>query len=71
MSEFTTYTTVGGERWDTIAYKAYGDPMLYPQIAAANPDVPLDDVLPQGIELLIPVISQAEADVNLLPPWKR
>ncbi len=71
MSEFTSYITVGGERWDTVAFKAYGDATLFPTIAAANLDVPLYDVLPQGIRLLIPVLSQAAVDVNLLPPWKR
>lgn len=71
MSDFTEYITVGGERWDTVAYKAYGDATLFPTICAANPDVTLYDVLPQGIRLLIPVLAPAETDVNLLPPWKR
>lgn len=71
MTDFTSYTTVGGERWDTVAFKAYGDALLFPTIAAANPDVPLYDVLPQGVRLLIPVLNQAESDVNNLPPWKR
>lgn len=71
MSEKTTYKTKGGERWDTVAYEAYGDAMLFPVIAAANPEVPLTAVLPQGIELIVPVLSQSQTDVNLLPPWKR
>jgi phage tail protein X len=71
MSEVTTYRTKGGERWDTIAYAAYGDALLFPVICAANPDVPLTATLPQGLVLYIPVLSQAEVDVNLLPPWKR
>lgn len=70
MSEFTPYTTKGGERWDTIADEAYGDPLLFPTIAKANPDVPLTDKLPQGIRLYIPVLAPTQSDVNLLPPWK-
>lgn len=71
MSEFTEYKTKGGERWDTIAHEAYGDALLFPVICAANQDVPLTATLPQGIVLLVPVLSQPETDVNLLPPWKR
>jgi len=71
MAEFTSYTTVGGERWDTIAQKAYGNPLLFPEICAANPDIPLDAVMEQGIELLIPVLPEADTDTNLLPPWKQ
>jgi len=72
--QYTTYTTIEGERWDSIAYKAYGDPMRLLEIAEANPGVALVDRLPGGLKLLIPVDEAAEAesiDQELLPPWKR
>lgn len=71
MAEFTTYTTIEGDRWDTVAHKAYGDALRYPEIAAANPDVPLTDVLPSGLTLYVPISEEVELDTNLLPPWKR
>lgn len=71
MADFTTYTTIEGDRWDTVAYKAYGDALRYPEIAEANRDVPLTDILPAGLTLRVPVIQEAELDTNLLPPWKR
>ena len=30
------YTATFGDTWDTIAFKAYGDEMLFPEIIAAN-----------------------------------
>lgn len=71
MAEFSEYITIEGDRWDTIAWKAYGDANLYPQIAEANPDVPLSDVLPAGTRLLVPVLERPEIDKSVLPPWKR
>lgn len=71
MSNFTEYITIDGDRWDTVAYKAYGDPMRYPEIAAANRTVALDAVLKPGTRLNVPVLETVEVDTNLLPPWKR
>lgn len=71
MAEFTEYITIEGDRWDTVAYKAYGDPMLYPDIAKANRGVPLDTVIPAGTKLMVPVLPEVDLDTNLLPPWKR
>lgn len=70
---FTKYITVDGDRWDSIATKAYGDPMNYQPIISANSVEPIEDVFPGGIELLVPIIEtqKASTDVNLLPPWKR
>lgn len=71
MAEFTQYTTIAGDRWDTVANKAYGDPMLFPEIAAANRGVPLDVVFIDGVKLRVPVLDPVSLDTNLLPPWKR
>ena len=71
MAEYTEYITIEGDRWDTVAWKAYGDPMRFLDIADANPKVPLDAVIPSGTKLMVPVIDAVELDTNLLPPWKR
>lgn len=67
----TKYITVDGDRWDTIAYKAYGDALKITPIIEANPNVPKTPVLASGITLYVPIMEQATTDVNLLPPWKR
>lgn len=71
MADFVEYITNEGDRWDAIAYKAYGDPMLYPQIAEANRGIPLDVVFKDGIKVKVPVLDGVAIDTNLLPPWKR
>lgn len=68
----TEYVTLGGERWDTIAYLAYGDSSQIAVIRSANPGMPMATIFSQGIRLMIPIVELTEqTDVNLLPPWKR
>lgn len=73
MDNFTTYTTVGGDTWASVAFKAYGDAYLSKTIADANPTVKLDPILPAGIVLIIPVNTNSGStiDISLMPPWKR
>lgn len=71
MAEFSEYITIDGDRWDTVAWKAYGNANLYPQIMEANPDVVADPVLPTGTRLLVPIATAPEIDKTNLPPWKR
>ncbi len=72
MAEFIQHITSDGERWDTIAYKYYGDPFAYEQIIDANPSVPIVPILPSGIVLMIPVVEDdATLPSEELPPWKQ
>lgn len=64
------HTTCNNERWDEIAYKYYGNCFLFNQIMDANPQVPKEPFLPNGIIIKIPV-EKTEAFNNNLPPWKR
>lgn len=79
----TEYITKPGDRWDLIAYKAYGtvDEVVLDDgttgnamgvIARANPDIPIGDVLQEGLLLQIPIIANAavNTDLSILPPWK-
>lgn len=73
MEKFTEHITTEGERWDNIAFRAYGDASALVRIIDANPSVAIHDVLPGGIRLRIPVISRATVTTETakLPPWKR
>lgn len=71
MSGYLDYITKDGDRWDFLAWQYYGDALRYEEIILANPDVPIDPVLPAGIRLLIPVLEPAtQTDAAGLPPWK-
>lgn len=71
-TKFQSYTTVQGNRWDTIATLAWGEPGEFKRIIECNPGVPLTPILPGGIVLKIPIVPQKKNnDINKLPPWKR
>lgn len=66
------YTARNGDRWDLIAYEAYGDVSKMQLIIDANPGVALTAIIPEGTKLNIPVIEEEEsASETQLPPWKR
>jgi len=67
------YIATEGERWDTIAEKAYGRGDLAKYIIAANPRVPITPRLIGGTVLEIPIIETNEVKTNSekLPPWKK
>jgi phage tail protein X len=67
---YLTHVTTEGERWDSIAYKYYGDALGYERVIAANPHAPILPVLPAGLTLSIPLIA-AQATITDLPPWMR
>jgi len=84
MSQFTQYVTLQGDRWDTIAWKAYGTVgqitvpdgrklNAFQYIMEENPSVAIYKKFPAGIRIKIPIIERAEilTDTELLPPWKR
>lgn len=74
--EYFTYTTVAGDRWDLLAWRYYGDQYLQTVLLEANRQLILEGlsvpplILPQGVELKIPVIAEEVASESL-PPWKR
>lgn len=69
----TQYVVQDGERWDSIAYKAYGRADLAHVIIEANPKVPITARLAGGTVLEIPILEETlvKTDAELLPPWKR
>lgn len=73
MASFVEYITKESERWDTIAFKAYGDTGRLNELIEANPAASVLPILTLGTRLKIPVVEQGEVqlDSDLLPPWKR
>lgn len=74
-TEAIEHITSQNERWDTLAWRYYGDPHAYGRIMDANPAFDLSPVLPSGRMILIPLLTEAETLQTLstedLPPWKR
>ena len=69
----TEYITSSPERWDSIAYKAYGSVEKMDVIIRANPAISIADMIPEGILLQIPILPETEIKTanELLPLWKR
>ena len=73
MANVTNYRTIYGDRWDTVAYKAYGDATRIRELVEANPDLPIQGKLPAGVIINVPILDSPSAAISdtLLPPWKR
>jgi phage tail protein X len=70
--EYYEYITQEGERWDTLAYRWYGNAFLLTVLLAVNPHVPIVPVLPAGTLVFIPKLNiEQRTDNSKLPPWKR
>ncbi len=70
---FTEYIVKQGDRWDTIAFKAYGDASLIEGLIEANVSVVISPTLEAGTRLIVPILEDGDIqlDSELLPPWKR
>jgi phage tail protein X len=68
---FISYVTTAGDRWDLLAWRFYGDPTDYSPMIMANPPVPIEPVFEAGIQIAIPILTQAPGGSVNLPPWKR
>jgi phage tail protein X len=73
MQEFIPHITTAGERWDTLAWKYYGDATLFGPIIQTNPQIAIEAVFEAGLNIGVPilVVNQAAQNQNDLPPWKR
>lgn len=68
--EAVVHVTTEGDRWDTLAWRYYGDPWAFERIIAANPSIPIRPRLPGGLTVFVPVI-EAAARTEDMPPWRR
>lgn len=64
-----TYTTVQGDKWDSIAYSQLGGTAHTDKLINMNQQYIDYYIFPAGITLTLPEITVEVADT--LPPWKR
>lgn len=65
--QYVSYVTGPSDRWDMIAWHAYGDATQVAPLIAANPAVAISPVLPQGITIYCPLITPPAAPSSTLP----
>lgn len=66
----TTYTTVQGDMWDSIAHKLAGTELVTDQLIEANLDKSSIMIFSAGETLNIPIFSLYETDSEYYPPWR-
>jgi len=73
MANFVEYVAKQGDRWDTIAFKSYGDATLINGLIEANTSIIISPILEIGTRVIVPILEQGDIriDSELLPPWKR
>lgn len=71
MTEYYIYTTKDNDRWDLISYKYYKNPNLYSEIIRANPEIPIEPILPAGLKIKVPILEEDKTIKFELPPWKK
>lgn len=68
---YIIHITKQGERWDTLAFKYYGDATRFLPIIEANKALPVSESFPGGLRVFIPVLETKATLTDRLPPWKR
>lgn len=64
-----TYTTVQGDKWDSIAYSQLGDTAYTDKLISMNLQYIGYYIFPAGITLTLPEISVEDTEKQ--PPWKQ
>lgn len=67
---YITYRTVEGDAFDIISLVQYNTEKYASAIINANPDYADVLIFDAGVELQLPVFSNAETPTTL-PPWRR
>ena len=71
MQTYLEHIVKQSERWDTLAYKYYGNPFEVNRLIDANPQVAFCEELPLGQTIYIPVIKEPPTSNLDMPPWMR
>lgn len=72
MSQFVEYIAKKGDRFDTVAFKAYAETDKLGLIIAANRHIGIvEGDIPEGTVVRVPVLEQLPTPEISLPPWKR
>lgn len=69
--EFLQHIASDGDRWDTLSYQYYADPMGYQRIISANRHLPINATLQAGQIVFIPIITVNNTTKSEIPPWLR
>lgn len=67
-SDRTSYRTVQGDTWDSIARALWGSEYFMHQLLDANPDCADILIFPAGTTLRVPQADTSALPANL-PPW--
>lgn len=57
-----------GERWDSIAYKMYGDPTQIESLIQNNPGILIQDYVDAGVQVFVPIITPPVTS-TISTPW--
>lgn len=60
------YVSVG-ERWDSIAYKMYGDASQVGELLLNNPGIAIQDTVDAGTQVFVPLIAPPAAAASSTP----
>lgn len=56
-----------GERWDSIAWKMYGDSTQIKSLIQNNPSIPISDYVAQGTQVFVPLITPSTSTTSSTP----
>lgn len=65
----SSYRTIDGDAFDSIAYRLWQDESLAQYIIAANPEYADVVIFEAGAELTIPDVDRPVQVSSTLPPW--
>lgn len=66
----STYSTIQGDMWDTIAFRLWGNEKLFHYLLAANPAHRNVVIFPSGVTLAVPALTTELTRKAADPPWK-
>lgn len=66
----STYRTVQGDMWDSIAYRLWGNESLMHHLMEANPDHRHRIMFPAGTVLTVPTLTTEQTTKSETPPWQ-
>jgi len=58
-----------GERWDSVAWKMYGDPTVVAPLIANNPGIAITDTIDAGVQVFVPLIAPTITTSSALSPF--
>jgi phage tail protein X len=66
-----THVAKAGDRWDTIAWRFYGDVSMMAALILTNPQLPGWAEFEPGVTVYVPPLARAGNSPLGLPPWRQ